>query len=229
VIAGDQLVRSARTDAAALASLGALDRAAVVHVVSPAAHGVPALVREDTVRLAPLALQHHGIYAIVTGISAKRSGLSDALLELVRPTRIHNLAATGGFTPDETLDEGAGLRLFEHRTAAPPSRVTLTGMLWSDPIKLELVASPGFSSATAAFVFGENEHHGLGEPEMMTIALAGRAVSPVTSYLAIEPGVRPSKIGLPGGTGARSVPVATARSAEPPASASRACSPICDR
>jgi hypothetical protein len=202
VIAGDDLVRSALTEADALASLGALDASAIVHVVSPSAHGEPSLVRDDAARFAPLAARHHGIYAVVSGISAKRSGLSDALLELVRPTRIHNVAATGGFSPDETLAEGEGVRLFEHRTAAaPPSRVTLTGMLWSDPVKLELVASTAFSSATAAFVFGENEHHGLTEPEMMTVALAGRAVSPVTSYLAIEPGVRPSKIGLLGGTG----------------------------
>jgi hypothetical protein len=32
---------------------------------------------------------------------------------------------------------------------------------------------------------------------MMTVALLGRAVSPVTSYVAAEPGTRPSTIGLP--------------------------------
>jgi hypothetical protein len=31
---------------------------------------------------------------------------------------------------------------------------------------------------------------------MMTVALAGRAVSPVTSYVAFEPGTRPSRDGL---------------------------------
>ena len=31
---------------------------------------------------------------------------------------------------------------------------------------------------------------------MMTVAMMGKAVSPVTSYLATEPGVRPSVIGL---------------------------------
>src|SRR5687768_8452233 len=32
---------------------------------------------------------------------------------------------------------------------------------------------------------------------MMTVALLGRAVSPVTSYVAAEPGTRPSTIGIP--------------------------------
>lgn len=33
---------------------------------------------------------------------------------------------------------------------------------------------------------------------MLALAFLGRAVSPVTSYLAIEPGVRPSTAGVPG-------------------------------
>src|SRR5690606_17881837 len=91
-----------------------------------------------------------------------------------------------------------GVRLFEsHLTAASaPSALTLTGQLWSDPIRLELAAAPAFSAATAAFVFGADRHDHLAEAELRAVALAGRAVSPVTSYLAIEPGVRPSKIGL---------------------------------
>ena len=45
-------------------------------------------------------------------------------------------------------------------------------------------------------MFGADQHHDLSEDEQLTIALRGRAVSPVTSYLAAEPGVRPSTIGL---------------------------------
>ena len=47
-------------------------------------------------------------------------------------------------------------------------------------------------------MFGADEYHELSEAEMMTVALLGRAVSPVTSYVAAEPGTRPSTIGLPG-------------------------------
>jgi hypothetical protein len=39
---------------------------------------------------------------------------------------------------------------------------------------------------------------------MMKVAMFGRAVSPVTSYVAYEPGVRPSTIGFLRGTGAGS-------------------------
>src|SRR5205085_8638877 len=60
-----------------------------------------------------------------------------------------------------------------------------------------------FSRATAAFVFGEDRHHDLSDAEMMKVAMFGRAVSPVTSYLAVEPGTRPSTIGLEGGRGHR--------------------------
>ena len=38
--------------------------------------------------------------------------------------------------------------------------------------------------------------NGLSESEMMVLAKHGRAVSPVTSYLAVEPGVRPSTEGI---------------------------------
>jgi hypothetical protein len=67
--------------------------------------------------------------------------------------------------------------------------------------------SPAFSRVAAAFVFGEDRHGELSREEMLALAFFGRAVSPVTSYLAIEPGVRPSRIGIVGrgegsGTGA---------------------------
>jgi hypothetical protein len=53
----------------------------------------------------------------------------------------------------------------------------------------------------SALVFGTELLHSLSEPEMMVLARHGGAVSPVTSYLAIEPGVRPSTEGLEHGTG----------------------------
>jgi len=48
----------------------------------------------------------------------------------------------------------------------------------------------------AALVFGSNLLDELTEPEKMLLARRGQAVSPVTSYLAIEPGVLPSTEGL---------------------------------
>jgi hypothetical protein len=53
----------------------------------------------------------------------------------------------------------------------------------------------------AALAFGSDLVGELDEAEMMTLAVHGGAVSPVTSYLAIEPGVRPSTEGLEEGEG----------------------------
>ncbi|MDX2092275.1 MAG: hypothetical protein SFX73_30705 [Kofleriaceae bacterium] len=63
-------------------------------------------------------------------------------------------------------------------------------MIWSDPFTREVRVSNPFSIQTAAFVFGADEQ--------MKLARMGRVVWPVTSYLAAEPGVRPSTIGLDG-------------------------------
>src|SRR6185436_8927977 len=130
------------------------------------------------------------------------------VLELVRPTRIDGVALTGSSALGvrDVLHEGEGLRLFEPLTAAEaPSTLSLTGKLWSDPVRLDLTATPAASAATAALVFGADQHDQLSEDEQKLVALAGRAVSPVTSYLAIEPGVRPSKIGFDEGGGVGSM------------------------
>jgi hypothetical protein len=42
-------------------------------------------------------------------------------------------------------------------------------------------------------------HHDLSEEQQFRLAMLGGAVSPVTSYLAIEPGVRPSTAGFEAG------------------------------
>jgi hypothetical protein len=118
------------------------------------------------------------------------------VLELVRPTRIEHLAVTGVATDATTLHEGDGLRVFVGAATAP-EQLTIAGMLWSDPIRKQLSPGAEFSRQTAAFVFGADEYHDLSPEEMMTVALQGRAVSPVTSYVAAEPGTRPSTIGLP--------------------------------
>jgi hypothetical protein len=48
----------------------------------------------------------------------------------------------------------------------------------------------------SAMVFGSPLCSAFNEKEMMVLAKRGGAVSPVTSYLSIEPGVRPSTEGL---------------------------------
>ncbi len=215
VITTDELLRTSLPATAALQSLAALSRETVVHVVVPRLDHDDRgeLARMPLDSLAPLATKHHGIIAELKGLPAKSDkALAPIVLELVRPTRIDHLAVAG-LAVDHTappsgaadqgsllggtklLHEGDGVRVMLAVKTAP-ERVVLTGLLWSDPIRREVVASSGFSQATAAFVFGADEHQALSHDEMLTLAFAGRAVTPVTSYVAAEPGTRPSTIGL---------------------------------
>ena len=75
------------------------------------------------------------------------------------------------------------------------------GELWSRPIRTTAVPDLVRRKLWASLVFGTELLGELTEPEMMTLAMYGGAVSPVTSYLAIEPGVRPSTEGLTEGEG----------------------------
>ncbi|MBA3538172.1 MAG: protein kinase [Deltaproteobacteria bacterium] len=207
VITTDRLVRSRLTPQLALATLAKLPKDVVVHTVAPILDHSDrvTLTREDADPLAPLATRHHGIFVDLGGMPSKTDkDLAPIVLELVRPTRIEKLAVSDGIKLDtDVLREGDGIRFFKGARTAP-GRVVLTGVLWSDPIRREVSANDAFSRSAAASVFGEDEYHALSEAEQMTVAMMGRAVSPVTSYVAFEPGTRPSTIGLLGhgsGTG----------------------------
>lgn len=198
VLATDELWRSSLTPVLAQAALAKLSPETVVHVIVPQLDGDdrPVLERKDAAPMAGLATRHHGIYVDVRGFPVKTiKALVPTALELVRPTRIEFLSAPGFELESPTLHEGAGVRLMFDKTTAP-TKVTLTGKLWSDPVRREVNVTTPFSMQTAAFVFGADAHQGLTAAEMMKVAMFGRAVSPVTSYVAAEPGVRPSTVGI---------------------------------
>ncbi len=206
VLATDELWRSSLTSLLAQAAFAKLSPETVVHVIVPQmdSDDRPQLQRKDTHAFAPLATRHHGIYVDFTGFPAKTiKSLVPVALELVRPTRIEFLKAPGFELESPTLHEGDGVRIMYDKVTAPTS-VTLTGLLWSDPVRREVNVTTPFSIQTAAFVFGADAHQELTPGEMMKVAMFGRAVSPVTSYVAYEPGVRPSTIGFLRGTGAGS-------------------------
>src|SRR5207247_3000681 len=81
-------------------------------------------------------------------------------------------------------------------SASPPPPLFATVRCGPNPWKKEIRATETFSRATAAFVFGEDRHQELSPAEQMRVALYAKAVSPVTSYVAAEPGTRPSTDGL---------------------------------
>jgi hypothetical protein len=205
VITTDRLLRSSFQNTLALAALAKLPAAAIVHVVAPVLGADEvALERDDTDALAGIAAAHRGIFAALHGFATQPAQgdkpLIDATLGLVRPIRVDDFAIAGLAVDDApaTLEEGHGIRaVVALPRAKAPSKVVLTGKIWSDPYRKEVAVDAAFSRAAAAFVFSEDDHHDLSAAEMMKVATMGRAVSPVTSYLAIEPGVRPSTMGIP--------------------------------
>lgn len=175
--------------------------ATVTHLVIPEAGSEASIRRDDAHALAPIADGHRGVLFAVSAPEGDKT-LPKAVLGLVRPIAIDHFAIAGvdlsaAREVPETLREGAGYRAMIG--AKDPARsVVLTGKIWATPFRRVVRHEPGFDSATAAFVFSEDEHDGLTNEEMLRVAFAGRAVSPVTSYLATEPGVRPSTEGLLG-------------------------------
>jgi subtilisin-like proprotein convertase family protein len=205
VLTTDELVRSSLDKKQALAALAALPRDVILHVVVPALDEseTMSLTRDDATELAPLAAAHRGMMARVDGLPAKtQKDLARTMLGLVRPmqldyVKIAGLEVDAGLDGEgsDVLREGAGLREMRGLAKAPDS-VTVSGKIWGDTFKRVVAVDAGFSRATAGWVFSEDEYGELSEAEQMKVAMMGRAVSPVTSYIAVEPGVRPSTAGI---------------------------------
>ncbi|MBW2522595.1 MAG: VWA domain-containing protein [Deltaproteobacteria bacterium] len=177
---------------------------AIVHV-GEVTDGAPTLDRYD---------EHRWTSAIrLTGgvaWSAMADGDSTATLdadhrsafeEWVRPVRLHHfrVSATGApdgqLSFDRSLAEGQGVTAGWIASAEVPwARVDAE--LWASPVSHVLRPDPAEGKRWSALVFGSPLFWDLDESELLPLAMKGGAVTPVTSYLAIEPGVRPSTEGL---------------------------------
>ncbi len=128
--------------------------------------------------------------------------------ELARPKRIHHFSVRARGMDNEqasfpdTLDEGQGIEDLRLPKTAVDS-VEVTGELWATPIKKTFTRDAAEGQRWAGLFFGTSMYSEITETEMMPLAMLGKVVSPVTSYLAIEPGMRPSTEGLEesGGSG----------------------------
>jgi hypothetical protein len=117
VVTTDSRLRSRYRNDLGLAALAAVPAGAVVHVVEARSDGgAVSMTRDDQHGLAPLALAHHGIGAVVDGLGAADKHLPERILGLVRPVRIDHFEIVGldlehgkydQVLPD-TLEEGAG-------------------------------------------------------------------------------------------------------------------------
>jgi hypothetical protein len=200
----DELLRARFDNKLAHAALrGSLPKT-VVHMVVPDAHGGDLTERRDDEReLSPLALKHHGNLLVIDGLEdADDKSLDEITLGLVRPIRIDQVQIVGpaakmlaDINLPSPMVEGTGIReLLEVPRA--PTRVELKGKIWAESFRRVIHIKPKSNVATAGFVFSHDMHDDLSPEAMMRLARFGRAVTPVTSYLAIEPGVRPSFAGI---------------------------------
>lgn len=223
----DARLRTRFSNTMADQALAAGPAATVTHVVIPEEGGPAQLERDDTHALAPIAGRHHGVLFSAYAPADDKT-VAGEMLGLVRPIgidhfKIRGIDLTGADEAPEVLREGTAYRAMQ-ATPDPTRRVVLSGKVWAAPFRRVVGTTESFDIATAAFVFSEDEHHELSEDEMRVVAYRGRAVSPVTSYLAVEPGVRPAVDGLEielgnvgligrggggGGTGHGSIGVAT--------------------
>ncbi|MCA9622193.1 MAG: proprotein convertase P-domain-containing protein [Myxococcales bacterium] len=200
VVTSDALLRPSFENASAIAALGKAPSGTTLHLVLPEdGGGLPRDRRDDDHALAPIAEKGGGVLLHISGISEDRAkDLDGVTLGLVRPVRIDgfHLVAVPDLEVPDVLAEGDGLRTMKMLQGEAPAHVELRGKIWARPFRQVVQSTLPFSRATAAFVFSLDMHHDLDEAEQFRVAMAGRAVSPVTSYLAIEPGVRPSRAGL---------------------------------
>ncbi len=180
----------------------------VVHFVSlfPAAADADpeevGLFREDDHLLAPVPLGHGGVFYELQG-GTVMGDYKDAVLELVRPLRIDRFEIvdpdavfSDEIAPPASLKEGESLRFMELADGSP-RLVKLRGAIWAEPFVRVVGPDTDFGRSTVpALLFATALYEDLDERQMMRAAVAGRVVSPVTSYLAIEPGTRPSRDGF---------------------------------
>lgn len=199
----DSLVPERITPADVVASVG--KSGAIVHVVNVQTADYNAFERNDTHPWATAARNTGGLVwdaatRLYTGGDDDADGpRPNPYVPLVRPTTLYN-AEFSFAEPDEDeklgdLEEGIGVErqgLYDHAVRW----ARLSGELWSRPFRLTLHPDPEAGKLWSALVFGTEHREKLNDGEMMVLAKRGGAVSPVTSYLAIEPGVRPSTEGL---------------------------------
>jgi hypothetical protein len=177
---------------------------AVVHLAELSADE-PALIRDDSHAWASVAARTEGVvWRASTSIdddpAARRIAVA-VFEEWARPIRIDALAIDAGELDladaglPSSLDEGQGIE-DQRPSGVSVERLTLTGLLWNRRIEHEVRRSRSLSKRWAALVFGSFVFEQLDDEEMLQLARRGGAVSPVTSYLALEPGAQPSTEGF---------------------------------
>lgn len=210
LILGDDLVRSTYEHKAALELLKQPQlRGVNVHALRlNEADERQSYTRDESILAAPLALRQGGLALRLT--SPHTPDKEDLLnltrigLELVRPTRLDLVQYSAQGVAQDTfkawpkqLHEGQGLREFLSLKRASPTLV-VEGRLWNKKIKRTINNDRTFERLAMGWVFSHDLYDDLTNEEQFIMAMAAGVVSPMTSFLAVEPGVRPSTVGIEG-------------------------------
>lgn len=151
--------------------------------------------RQDEHRLAPISKATGGIL-VGMGSTADAEYFAE---HLVRPIMLEDAIIEGIPMETNILMEGEPHRFFGQLDE--PVTGILSAKLWHQEVKISPRRHVDLDRATAGWMFSHDEYHHLSEKEQIRLAFAAGVVSPHTSYLAIEPGVRPSKQGIDRGMG----------------------------
>jgi len=152
--------------------------------------------RDDDHRLAGIAEATGGIL-VHASVTDELEQLSE---HLVRPTMLE-FVRIEGLEPDfGEIKEGEVYQFIDVVEKRPERGFgTINAKLWHKSIRVVPDRSKRLDKAIAGWVFARDMHTNLDHDDQMKLARFANAVTPVTSFLAIEPGVRPSSEGLPWG------------------------------
>jgi hypothetical protein len=173
----------------------------VVEVVDPPV----GLSRRDGGDWSSLARRTGGLEWTAGPVSAEAEtgDWSRGFEELVRPTRLDRLRFTGfessaaeDLQLPQSLREGHGFSTLHLREKVARS-VHVRGELWSQPVHVEFARDRRAGARWSGFILGSVLLDELDEGEIDVLARRGQVVSERTSYLAVEPGARPSTEGFP--------------------------------
>jgi hypothetical protein len=203
LIVSDSLTRST-LDGAKVAQLmrktGALVHLSSIDRGSPALDETRVHVFQDAV-FATGGLTWTATIPAVSEVE-RLTGASDVFEEWARPRyyRIERLRVGGRdvVVPEEELRLGEGQQWADESLRAGGSRpLDVQARLWSMPVRRRLPSDRSEEILGAAFVTSHSgDYEDLAEAEFKELAYRGGAVTPLTSYLAVEPGVRPSTAGI---------------------------------
>jgi hypothetical protein len=174
-----------------------LKSGAIVHLSTVDDSGDTSLARDDDSPWAALPRKTGGVFWHAS-VSSGGTPAREVFEEWARPRRVDHLKVKG--VPDDfgfadSLEEGNDLEYLGMGSSQPGSLV-VEGELWSTPVRVSASSTADEERRWSALMFGSYDYADLSDDEQRLLAMKGRVVSPLTSYLAIEPGVRPSTDGL---------------------------------